>query len=360
MTVAGATGGGTPWLPEACSGVGSLPGTDPGEASRVVLGELALPHLVELPSRGPHADLAGRGGALLSGLATDLDVAGWRLVPGRERRDQRRARDLLARDLDAFEDAVGGSAGTALPAVKCQVTGPWTLAALLELPRGGRVLADPGAVADLVASLAEGVAAHVADLARRVPTDRLVVQLDEPSLPAVLAGAVPTASGLGRVTAVPPQRARDLLAVVLDAVRSAGAVPGVHCCAPTPPVPLLQSAGAAFVSLDLLGADPGGASRPDVAFEEAVGAAVEAGTVLLLGLVPPLQHIPGAADGDLAGDLTGPARRLWQRLGLDPTLLASQVCVTPTCGLATTPPARVVPVLSACRETGRRLREAPE
>jgi len=43
--------------------------------------------------------------------------------------------------------------------VKIQLCGPWTLAATLELPRTMNVaIADPGAVADLTASLAEGVA----------------------------------------------------------------------------------------------------------------------------------------------------------------------------------------------------------
>ena len=35
------------------TGVGSLPGTDPDEAVRIVVGELPdLPHLPELPERG--------------------------------------------------------------------------------------------------------------------------------------------------------------------------------------------------------------------------------------------------------------------------------------------------------------------
>ena len=43
-------------------------------------------------------------------------------------------------------------------ALKVQLAGPWTLAASLDLPRGGRGARDAGAVRDLVASLAETVA----------------------------------------------------------------------------------------------------------------------------------------------------------------------------------------------------------
>ena len=50
-----------PALPYRATALGSLPGTDPLEAARLVLGELPdLPHLPELPARGQHADLAGR------------------------------------------------------------------------------------------------------------------------------------------------------------------------------------------------------------------------------------------------------------------------------------------------------------
>src|SRR5688572_2872366 len=115
------------------SGVGSWPGTDPLEAVRTVLDLLPdLPFLPELPARGPHADVTGRSTALLAGLPVDLQPSGWRLV-SRPSQDSRRARDLLARDLDALEEAADAARPSAL---KVQCAGPWTLAATLELPRG--------------------------------------------------------------------------------------------------------------------------------------------------------------------------------------------------------------------------------
>ena len=68
--------------------------------------------------------------------------------------------------------------------------------------RGERVVTDPGAVRDLVDSLAEGLAQHVGDVRRLVPGAEVVVQLDEPSLPAVLRGGLPTVSGFGKLSAV--------------------------------------------------------------------------------------------------------------------------------------------------------------
>ena len=69
------------------------------------------------------------------------------------------------------------------------------------------MLSDHGARRELAQALAEGVATHLADVRRRVPAERVVVQVDEPALPAVLAGSVPTASGFGRHRVVHPPEA---------------------------------------------------------------------------------------------------------------------------------------------------------
>ena len=319
----------------AATGIGSLPGTDPVEAVRLVLGTLPdLPFLPELPARGPHADLAGRSAALLADLPVDLQPAGWRLTSGRSR-DAARARDLLSYDLDALQEAADRP-----PALKVQCAGPWTLAALLELPRGDRVLADPGAVDDLAQSLTEGLSRHLADLASRLPGTRLVLQLDEPSLPAVLAAGIPTASGFGRLRAPSTDRARAILATVLQ---QDVADTVVHCCAPHVPVELIRRAGADAVSLDATLLTP----RDD----DALGEAVEGGTGLLLGVV-------AAVDGTL--DLraaTAAVEQIWRRLGQPPEALPASVVVTSTCGMAGATPGHARRALEASAEIARRLGE---
>src|SRR5947209_20226513 len=150
-----------------------MPGTDPAEAMRVVAGELPdFPHLPELPDRGPGADLTGRAASLLVEIPVEVTPRGWRLAE-RPGRDLIRARSMLSSDLDVLEEVLDGYRGP----LKIQLCGPWTLAATMELPRTmNAALADLGAVADLTASLAEGAAAHAAELAKRVPGTRLVGQ----------------------------------------------------------------------------------------------------------------------------------------------------------------------------------------
>jgi methionine synthase II (cobalamin-independent) len=312
------------------TGIGSLPGDDAAafdEAVRAVLGELPdLPHLPELPGRGATASMTGRTLALVGGLDADLQPAGWRLTgsTGFPGVDHRRARSLLAQDLDAFEEQAQGYEGR----FKVQVTGPWTLAATVEKPRGDRVLADHGARRELAQALAEGVAEHVADVRRRVPgATELLVQVDEPALPAVLAGSIPTASGFHRHRSVDLPVASALLEEVFAAVASAGAVPLAHCCAADVPAALLTGAGAQGLSVDLgvLAAS---------AYDE-VATLLEKGAPVLLGVVPSTD--PATPPGEKAE--VERVLRFLDMLGFDPEAVAGHLVVTPSCGLAGATPA---------------------
>jgi methionine synthase II (cobalamin-independent) len=332
-----------PWSPGAATGVGSLPGTDPAEALRTVLGEVPdLAFLPELPDRGPGADLIGRGATFLVDLPVELAVSGWRFAdrPGRA---LRRARDLLDRDLDTLAEVAEGYEGT----LKIQAAGPWTLAAGIELPRGEKTVADHGAVADLTESLAEGLAAHVADVRRRVPGATVVLQLDEPSLPAVLAARVRTASGLRTLRAVEASVVSGGLRRVITA---AGVPVIVHSCAPDVPVALLRGAGAAGVSIDLSLWDLDSTPQLDV-----LGEHLDAGGALFAGVLP-------AVDSPLpdAGRVAEPVRRLGQRLGFTPDLLREQVVLTPACGLAGATERYAREVLARCRAGAKALADDPE
>jgi methionine synthase II (cobalamin-independent) len=270
-----------------------------------------LPYLPELPARGAYAQLVGRSTAFLAGLAVDLQPAGWRLTDASSR-DHRLAVSTLRADLDTLEEHAQGYQGT----VKLSVAGPWTLAATMERPRGDRVLADPGARRDINQSLAEGIAQLVAELARRLPDIEPLIQLDEPMLPAVLAGSIPNASGLSRHHAVEPSEVSGAISYALH--RLAPTPVAVHCCAAGPPIELLRSAGVSGVLLDI--DQLTGAEWDDV------GASLEAGLWIGMGALP--------TDRTLGPDQV--ARRVLdplRDLSLEP-LVAAGIVITPACGLA--------------------------
>ena len=294
------------------TGVGSMPGEDLEVSLGIVARELHdLRFVPELPARGVQAGMIGRSLSMLDGLSADLQPAAWRLTdaPGV---DLRRARSLLAQDLDLVEEQWHHHDGL----LKQQVTGPLTLAATVELPRGERVLSDHGARRDLAESLAIGVAEHVAGLRRRVPGAEIVVQVDEPMLPAVLAAQVPTASGFGKYRTVHPPEADTLLRRVVDAIGDAGARPVVHCCAADVPVALLAGAGFAAISFDVGVVSPG----------DAWAEAFEAGTDLWPGVLPTPEPVGEKAVRERLTSFMG-------RLGFDVQQHADRLVVTPGCGL---------------------------
>jgi methionine synthase II (cobalamin-independent) len=317
-----------------------MPGADPAEACRIVFGEVPdLPYLPELPGRGPGADITGRTAALLVDLPVQTTPRGWKLTD-RPGRDASRAAGYLSRDLDTLEEIADSYEGP----LKIAVCGPWTLAATVELSHSvNPALADPGAVADLTASLAEGLARHAADVRKRVPGASLIVQVDEPALPAALAGRVPTASGLNVVAAVDQAVASQRLATVL-AAPSAFTV--VHCCGKPAPFPEVKRAGASAVSFDL-----GHLRSSDV---DHVAELAEDGLGLFVGALP-----TSSAERLVSGPPLPPRQTaesvvtLWRRTGLAPGLLSRQVVITPACGLAGFSPAGARAALAHCRDAAR-------
>ena len=323
------------------TGIGSLPGTDIDQAVSLVFDTLPeLPHVPELPARGAGADMIGRTSAALVDMHVDLQPAGWRLVP-RAGLDERNAAALLERDIDAllpFADFDG--------TVKVQLVGPWTLAAQLELPRGGKVLADRGAIRDVTDALSETARVHVDEVRRRLPAADVVLQLDEPSLPTVLAGLVPTESGFGRI---PARESPDVVASLGATIEAMDVPVVVHCCAADPPIALLRQAGATAVSFDLAAA---GASL-DL---DHVGESVEGGLALWLGVVPAI----GPGVPPTVRDVLVPVRALWSRLGFEIDRLPEVVTLTPACGLAGASSGWTRSALRLVGQAARALSEAPE
>jgi methionine synthase II (cobalamin-independent) len=297
------------------TGLGSVPGEDVREWMRVVLELVDIPFLPELPAR-PYGDMLSRSVAVLTELAADLQPVGWRLTGGGDARaslDQRRARALLQEDLDVLEEYADGYEGP----LKLQVTGPWTLAAAVERPRGDKVLADHGARRDLAQALADGVQQHVAEVRKRVPGAEVVLQVDEPGLPAVLAGAVPTASGWSKHRSVDGPGAVELLSLLTTAAPTV-----VHCCAARPPIEVFTKSGATGVAVDV--------SLLNTPAWDQIAVAAEAGTTIYAGLVPTTGAVPNKEQA------AQPLIRRWRELGLDPELL-KEVVITPACGLAAAP-----------------------
>lgn len=262
--------------------------------------------------------MIGRAAALLIDIALDTVPRGYRVAahPGAV---TRRAISLLDEDLDALEEAwerAGLRGGDRT--VKVQASGPITLAAQIELPSGHRAITDEGAVRDLAASLAEGVAAHRAEVSRRLGST-VVVQLDEPSLSPALSGRL---TGVTSLTPVHPIDESVALGLLDDCVAAAGGEVALHSCHPDLPWSMLRRSTFHAVSID--------ASAPGRVDFDGLGEFVDAGRSVVLGIIP----VTAPPVPPSAREIAETAAALTDRLGFPRAVLAERVGVTPTCGLA--------------------------
>jgi methionine synthase II (cobalamin-independent) len=328
------------------SGTGSWPGTAARPAAEIVVGELgaAMAHVVELPARGVGSDIIGRAGALLIDVAIDTVPRGYR-VASRPGAVTRRAVSLLDEDIDALEEAweTAGLKGSGRP-VKVQAPGPITLAAELELANGHRAITDLGAVHDIAASLAEGVGAHRAAVSRRLDAP-VVVQFDEPSLPAAVAGRLAGVTTLSPVAPIDETLATTLLDTC---VAAAGADVSVHSCAAELPWKVLQHSNISAVCIDVstLAAD-------DL---DAVAEFVESGRVVMLGVV----SSSAPARRPSAEEVAAAVVAVTDRLGFGRSALRTSIGVTPACGLATATPQWARTAIELARQAAQAFADDPD
>ncbi len=330
----------------AATGTGSWPGTAARHAAEVVVGELgaALAHLVELPARGVGADIIGRAGALLIDVAIDTVPRGYR-VASRPGAVARRAASLLDEDIDALEEAweIAGLRGSGRP-VKVQAPGPITLTAQLELSNGHRAITDSGAIKDITASLAEGVATHRASVSRRLDTP-VVVQFDEPLLPAAIAGHLAGVTSLSPVAAIDETLATSMLDTCAAA---AAAEVSVHCCAAGLPWKVLQRSMIGALSVD--------AGTLETADLEAIAEFVDSGRCLVLGVVSSSAPTRRPAVEEVAGAVVA----VTDRLGFGRSALRDRIGVTPACGLAAATPQWARTAIELARQAAEAFATEPD
>ncbi|ATD71605.1 uroporphyrinogen decarboxylase/cobalamine-independent methonine synthase family protein [Gordonia amicalis] len=333
----------TPDLPTGIgTGVGSMPGTDPRAAAAVVNGELDLAHLVELPGRGAGSDLIGRMAAILVDLPMDTATWGYRLAQ-RESQLTRRARDYLKEDLDVAEELweTAGFVGTGR-AYKVQVAGPFTTSASVELPNGHRVLKDPGAVRDIVASTAEGIREHVGEVTRRLGA-QVVVQIDEPMIGRVIDGTVTPLTRFDPIRAIPAVEVARALTELIDHV---DAPVVLHDCS-RPRWDLLEHLRGVAYSIDV--------TAPGDADLDGIGMLIDRGDVLVAGRVPSTAPKQPVNAETVATGLAA----LTDRIGLNRKVLSESVIVTPTCGMAGASESWARKALAVVAEAGQLLAGDP-
>ncbi|MCS6938253.1 MAG: hypothetical protein NZM94_03225 [Roseiflexus sp.] len=321
----------------AVTGVGSLPHTDAGEAvSLVARVAPEIPFWPQLPQRAVEERMIEQALMPFSDLLLPHGSSyGYRIAhPGGYAELLHRLATVSAELLPsaaagffAFEAALAAGAFPRAVALKGQITGPVTLAALLFFA-GQPVVYDPTALEAIGGYIRRLAIWQIERLARwRTP---VLIVLDEPYL-----ALLPDRDATGE--------ALRALQSVVRGIQATGALVGVHCCASlpdgAPPVALLCWTGADVVSFD--------------AYQQAAlcctGAEVRAfvrnSGLLAFGLVPTLHDLADVRSADLLTNW------IIATAGSDEQIdMARHTLVTATCGLGLMPVSMVQPSFRLARE----------
>jgi methionine synthase II (cobalamin-independent) len=185
---------------------------------------------------------------------------------------------------------------------------------------------------------------HRAEVARRLECP-VVVQFDEPALPAALAGRLTGVTALTPVHPVDETMAVDQLD---ECVAVVGGEVAVHCCAADMPWDMLRRSMIQAVGIDL--------SLLEQAALDGLGEFVDSGRTVLLGMVPSAAgHRTRSAER-----LTEEAAALTDRLGLPRRFLAERIGVTPACGLAGATSEWARTAIERVQQTADTLTQDPE
>jgi methionine synthase II (cobalamin-independent) len=299
------------------TGIGTLPHRDPAEAVRFVAEVCPeIPYWPQLPRRDEKESLIAQCLAGLESLVSPRgDAVGFKVRPDRVKTFVKlleRAPGDLPRDhasgFFAFKNALAAGHFPQAGAIKGQITGPVTLA--MHLYVGEETLARSE-------ESSRAVAARIINIARW-QIDRLnrhgrpvIIFIDEPGL-----------ATLGTMILDPDlAHLRAAMGVVIEAIRSAGAIPGLHCCGKFP-FSLAGQLRPKILSFDAYhGMEAFGADRAAREF-------IDEGGIVAYGLLPAL---PQRTPLDPRA-LRGRWKRTFSELMV--TKAARQSLVTPNCGLA--------------------------
>ena len=243
------------------------------------------------PAAAPTPTMTGRALAVVAGLGADLQPAGWRLTDG-SAASTTGGRGRCSRRTSTWSR----SRPRATPArsrSRSPGRGRWRPPSSGPAATGCSPTTAPAASSRSRSPRGCAATSPTSGAGSRTPSSWC--RSTSRRSPAVLAGRVPTASGFHRHRTVHPPDASAALELGVAAVREAGAVPVVHCCASDVPVGLLTGAGAAGVSVDL-------DVLPAAAYDDLAGL-LEQGGPVLLGVVPSTAPVVAAVGrrGDRAG-----------------------------------------------------------
>jgi hypothetical protein len=320
--------------PFSTTGIGTLPTPQVSEACRFVFGcGLDIPFWPQLPACGFLEQMIPQFAHDLPGAHIDLPGRRVWFDLGNQRPELLGDfyQKYLQDNPDLFPLAPSVAAGfapflelarsAALPALKGHVTGPFTIGLGLNDQTGRPIYYDAELRDVLVKALTLKGLWQIQQL--KPLCQQPVIFIDEPILSAI---------GTPAYLAVGPGDVVELIGQIVEPLRKAGAVVGLHCCGNTDWATVVQT-GIHIVSFDAFGY-----ARSLSLYPEAVLAFLDRGGMLAWGIVP-----TSSADALAAADVPSLRAKLEQGMkmlvdkGADAEVVRSQSLLTPSCGCGPLP-----------------------
>jgi hypothetical protein len=332
-------------LPAGCvTGVGSLPFCEAREAIEFVSRHSAiLPFWPQLPRRDLAEEMIAQVVAPLCPYLERIEKPScWSLRPGCEaiieqafRCDGAALIPEVAQGFFEFERWLKAGQFSQALAFKGQLVGPVTLASCLS--NAGQPLTQLPGWLEIVTDF---LIRHAIWQIRRlqIAGKPVIMVVDEPALNyAAVRETAPTAAR------VQSDVMRSSLDRLLQAIRNAGAIPGLHCCAPLA-MPLLRELSLDYLSFDvhLVGSDGG--------LIELARQILRRGGWLAFGLVS-TTHVAGR---EAATRLTSNWLDLASKIG-DAAAVARRSLVTATCGLGHSTPETTLAAFHTAQQIGENI-----
>ena len=221
-----------------------------------------------------------------------------------------------------------------LPAVKGQITGPFTLATGLKLPDGRAVFYEPE-LRDLVVKLVALKARFQVETLRKL-SETVIIFFDEPALSGFGSSAFVGVSG---------EEVLSALSEVAGAVRSTGGIPGIHVCGNTDWSLLLADSPFQIVNFDAYDF-----SEKFISYAKELKDFLKKGFVAW-GLVPTLRAevLERETPESLLERFNSLVEETVRRTGLSPEEILSRSLLTPSCGMGTLSPELTLKALKDLR-----------
>lgn len=333
------------------TGIGSLPCLDVETALELVFRYLPeIPFWPQLPKRHPREGMSaqfcenlpclrvGDKGVLFdeSNKEKELEVF-YEKVINRDI-EHFRISPESAIGLYRFHQRLGKTGAGALQAIKCHVTGPFTLAAGIKDSRGEPLLYDPVFFQALASGLAMKALWQI-ELLRKFGK-KILLFIDEPYLGCFGSAFTP----LNREDVV--KGLSDLTA----AIKSEDVLTGVHCCGNTDWSMLCEVPG-----LDIINFDAYGFLDRVVLYAENINAFLKRGGMLCWGMVPTQELEAPCSPASLCKRVKE-GMDAFAKKGVDRGLLAENLLISPACGLGALEEAKAEEILRLTSELSRLLK----